>query len=59
MIPKFMKRTRVLDVLFVSAWVILSFPARAQDSTQPPAGQHAILTVKGEVGVSGARGKTF
>jgi len=48
MIPKFMKRTRVLDVLFVSAWVILSFPARAQDSTQPPAGQHAILTVKGD-----------
>jgi hypothetical protein len=43
-----MWQDRVLNVLRFAACVVMIAPAFAQDSTQPPAGQQAVLTVKGD-----------
>jgi len=43
-----MVRNNIFRLLFVMAYAILILPAMAQDSTQPPAGQQAVLAVKGD-----------
>jgi hypothetical protein len=43
-----MVQNNMFRLLFVMAYAILILPAMAQDSTQPPAGQQAVLTVKGD-----------
>jgi hypothetical protein len=43
-----MARTKLFRLLFVGASAVLILPAVAQDNTLPPAGQQAVLTVRGE-----------
>src|SRR5271156_4315282 len=43
-----MWQDRVLNFLCFVACAVIIAPAFAQDSTQPPAGQQAVLTVKGD-----------
>ena len=43
-----MWQDRVLNFMCFVACVVMIAPAFAQDSTQPPAGQQAVLTVKGD-----------
>ena len=43
-----MKLTRVFDFLRVAACLLVISSALAQDATQPPAGQQAVLTVRGD-----------